>query len=112
MINEPESKFDGPIFKHYVVEHDGVKHGCNTLVYASYLAEKFDSKIWDIVLEKYITPFIGICQHCEKRKKLHFIDGNRGSFPAEDDAFGCDKCNSVYRIVDILMETRAYRNKQ
>jgi len=63
MIKEPESKFDGEIFKHYVVEHDGVKYGCNTLVYASYLAEKFDSEIWDLVLKKHIKPDIGRCKH-------------------------------------------------
>jgi hypothetical protein len=109
MIKEPQSKFDGKIFHHYVVEHDGVKHSCNTLIYASYLAEKFDAKIWDVVLEKNIKPYIGRCRHCEKRRELHLIDGNRGSFPPEDDTFGCEKCNSVYRIVDILMETAAYK---
>ena len=111
MIKEPESKFDGEIFKHYVVEHDGVKYDCNTLVYASYLAEKFDSKIWDLVLKKHIKPYIGRCKYCEKRREIHFIDGNRGSFPAEDDTFGCNKCNSVYRIADVLMETNAYKRK-
>ena len=111
MIKEPESKFDGEIFKHYVVEHDGVKYGCNTLVYASYLAEKFDSKIWDLVLKKHIKPYIGRCKYCEKRREIHFVDGNRGSFPAEDDTFGCNKCNSVYRIADVLMETNAYKRK-
>ena len=111
MIKEPESKFDGEIFKHYVVEHDGVKYGCNTLVYASYLAEKFDSKIWDLVLKKHIKPYIGRCKYCEKRREIHFVDGNRGSFPAEDDTFGCYKCNSVFRIADVLMETNAYKRK-
>lgn len=109
MIKEPKSKFDGEIFKHYVVKHDGVKYGCNTLVYASYLAEKFNFKIWEIVFEKYIIPFIGICRYCEKRKKLHFFEGNRGLFPAKDDTFGCEKCNSLYRIVNLLIETNAYK---
>ena len=109
MIQEPESKFDGPIFHHYVVEHDGKEYKCNTLAYASYLAEKFQSKVWNIVLQRFITPHIGLCGYCEKYSKLHFVDGNRGSFPPKDDEFGCDECGSVYRIVDILMETGAYK---
>jgi predicted nucleic-acid-binding Zn-ribbon protein len=109
MIQEPESRFDGPVFRHYVVEHDGNEYKCNTLAYASYLAEKFNSKVWSLVLNKYITPRIGRCGYCEKYSKLHFIDGNRGSLPPEDDAFGCDRCGSVYRIIDILMETDAYK---
>jgi len=109
MINEPQSKFDGPIFHHYVVEYDKTKHGCNTLVYASYLAEKFDAKIWNVILKKHINPYIGTCKHCKKRREIHYIDGNRGSFPPEDDAFGCSDCGSVYKIIDILMETNAYK---
>ena len=109
MIQEPESKFDGPIFHHYVVEHDGKEYKCNTLAYASYLAEKFHSKVWNVVLEKFITPHIGLCGHCEKYSKLHFVDGNRGSLPPENDAFGCEVCGSVYRVMDILMETDAYK---
>ena len=109
MIQEPESRFDGPIFHHYVVEHGGREYKCKTLAYASYLAEKFDSKVWNVVLEKFITPHIGLCGHCEKYSKLHLVDGNRGSLPPEDDTFGCDRCGSVYRIIDILMETDAYK---
>ena len=109
MIQEPESRFDGPIYHHYVVEHGGKEYKCKTLVYASYLAEKFDSKVWNVVLEKFITPHIGLCGHCEKYSKLHLVDGNRGSLPPEDDAFGCEACGSVYRIIDILMETDAYK---
>ena len=112
MIPEPESRFDGPIFHHYVVEQDGTQHKCNTLAYASYLAEKFNAKVWNVVLEKFITPHIGLCGHCEKYSKLHFVDGNRGSLPPEDDSFGCDKCGSVYRIIDILMEADAYKTNQ
>jgi len=109
MIQEPESRFDGPIFPHYVVEHGGREYKCKTLAYASYLAEKFDSKVWNVVLQKFITPHIGLCGHCEKYSKLHLVDGNRGSLPPEDDTFGCDRCGSVYRIIDILMETDAYK---
>lgn len=110
MIKEPGSRFDGPIFHHYVVEHEGKEYKCNTLAYASYLAEKFHSKVWNVVLEKFITPHIGLCGHCEKYSKLHFVDGNRGSLPPEDDAFGCEVCGSVYRVMDILMETDAYKS--
>jgi hypothetical protein len=109
MIKEPESRFDGPIFCHYVVEHDGKEYRCNTLAYASYLSEKFDSKVWNVVLEKFVTPFIGKCGYCETYSKLHFADGNRGSFPAKDDELGCGKCGSVYRVIDVLMETDAYK---
>lgn len=109
MIKEPESRFDGLNFYHYVVEHDGKAHQCNTLAYASYLAEKFDAKIWDVVLEMHVDPFIGICGYCKKHSKLHFVDGNRGSFPDKNDEFGCEECGSVYRIIDILMETGAYK---
>jgi hypothetical protein len=112
MIKEPESRFDEPIFYHYIVEHDGNQYKCNTLVYASYLAEKFNSNVWCVVLDKFVTPHIGKCEYCETYSKLHFVDGNRGSFPAEDDKFGCDRCGSVYRIIDILMETDAYKNKE
>ena len=117
MIPEPESrhadhlKDGGSLVRHYKVTHDGVDYPCHTLCYASYLAEKFNSKIWNVVLEKFVKPFIGVCKHCKKRRELHFVDGNRGSFPAEEDTFGCEECGSVYRIVDILMETDAYKNK-
>ena len=111
MIAEPESRFDEFNFYHYVVEHDGKSYQCNTLAYASYLAEKFDAKIWDVVLEKHIDPFIGVCGYCKKHRELHFVNGNRGSFPAKDDEFGCEECGSVYRIIDVLMETGAYKNK-
>jgi hypothetical protein len=115
MIKEPESKFVdylsdvGPILYRYAVDHDGRRYACNTLTYASYLAEKFDTKVWNVVLNKNIEPHIGLCGHCEKYSKLHFVSGNRGSFPAKDDEFGCDECGSVYRIIDILMETGAYK---
>jgi hypothetical protein len=109
MIPEPKLRFDGPISHHYVVEHDSKVYKCSTLAYASYLAEKFESKIWNTVFQKFIAPHIGLCGHCEKYSKLHFVDGNRGSLPPEDDSFGCDKCGSVYRIIDILMETDAYK---
>ena len=112
MISEPESRFDGLNFYHYVVEHDGKAHQCNTLSYASYLAEKFDSKIWDVVLERHIDPFIGVCGYCKKHRELHFVSGNRGSFPPKDDELGCEECGSVYRIIDILMETGAYKDKK
>ena len=117
MIPEPESrhadhlKDGGSLVRHYMVEHDGVQHKCHTLCYASYLAEKFNSKVWNVVLEKFIKPFIGVCRHCKKHRELHFVDGNRGSFPAEEDTFGCKECGSVYRIIDILMETDAYKTK-
>lgn len=74
MIKEPESRFDGLNFYHYSVEHDGKFHQCNTLAYASYLAEKFDAKIWSVVLQKHIEPHIGLCGYCEKYSKLHFVD--------------------------------------
>jgi ribosomal protein S27AE len=61
------------------------------------------------VLEKFVTPFIGKCGYCETYSKLHFADGNRGSFPAKDDELGCGKCGSVYRVIDVLMETDAYK---
>ena len=118
MIPEPESrhanhlKDGGNLVRHYMVEHDGTQHKCHTLSYASYLAEKFNAKVWNVVLEKHIKPFIGVCQHCQNRKKhreLHLVGGNRGSFPPEDDTFGCDDCDSVYHIKDILMETGAYK---
>jgi hypothetical protein len=115
MIPEPESrhadhlKDGGNLVRHYMVEHDGVQHKCQTLCYASYLAEKFDAKIWNVVLEKFVKPFIGVCKHCKKRRELHFVDGNRGSFPAKEDAFCCEECDSVYHIKDILMETGAYK---
>ena len=112
MIKEPESRFDGLNFYHYVVEHDGKSYQCNTLAYASYLAEKYDAKIWNVVLQKHIEPHIGLCGYCEKYSKLHFVDGNRGSFPPKDDDFGCHECGSVYRIIDILMETGAYKEKE
>lgn len=110
MIDEPESRYAdylkdcGDLVCHYVVEHKGTKHKCSTLSYASYLAEKFDSKVWNVVLEKFVEPFIGLCKHCQKRCELHFL-------PPEDDTLGCDECGSVYRIMDILMETGAYKNK-
>ena len=118
MIPEPQSKFADclsdcdKLFRHYVIEHDGVKHKCHTLCYASYLAEKFNAKIWNVVLEKHMKPFIGICQYCQNRKKhreIHLVGGNRGSFPLEDDTFACDDCDSVYHIKDILMETGSYK---
>jgi hypothetical protein len=115
MIPEPESRYadyakdGGNLVRHYMVEHDGVQHKCHTLCYASYLAEKFNSKVWNVVLEKFVKPFIGVCRHCKKRRELHFVDGNRGSFPAEEDAFCCKECDSVYHIKDILMETGAYK---
>jgi hypothetical protein len=115
MIPEPESrhadyaKDGGNLVRHYMVEHDGTQHKCHTLCYASYLAEKFNSKVWNVVLEKFVKPFIGVCKHCKKRRELHFVDGNRGSFPAEEDAFCCEECDSVYHIKDILMETGAYK---
>ena len=115
MIPEPESrhadhlKDGGSLVRHYMVEHDGTQHKCHTLCYASYLAEKFNAKIWNVVLEKFVKPFIGVCKHCKKRRELHFVDGNRGSFPAEEDAFCCEECDSVYHIKDILMETGAYK---
>jgi predicted nucleic-acid-binding Zn-ribbon protein len=115
MIPEPESrhadhlKDGGNLVRHYMVEHDGVQHKCHTLAYASYLAEKFNAKVWNVVLEKFVTPHIGKCGYCKTYSKLHFVDGNRGSLPPEDDSFGCDKCGSVYRIIDILMETDAYK---
>jgi uncharacterized protein YbaR (Trm112 family) len=115
MIAEPESrhadhlKDGGSLVRHYMVEHDGIQHKCHTLCYASYLAEKFNAKIWNVVLEKFVKPFIGVCKHCKKRRELHFVDGNRGSFPAEEDAFCCEECDSVYHIKDILMETGAYK---
>jgi uncharacterized protein YbaR (Trm112 family) len=115
MIPEPESrhadhlKDGGNLVRHYMVEHNGVQHKCHTLCYASYLAEKFNAKIWNVVLEKFVKPFIGVCKHCKKRRELHFVDGNRGSFPAEEDAFCCEECDSVYHIKDILMETGAYK---
>jgi hypothetical protein len=121
MIPEPESrhadhlKDGGNLVRHYMVEHDGTQHKCHTLSYASYLAEKFNAKVWNVVLEKHIKPFIGVCQHCQNRKKhreLHLVGGNRGSFPPEDDTFGCDDCDSVYHIKDILMETGAYKTNQ
>ena len=117
MIPEPESrhadhlKDGGNLVRHYMVEHDGTQHKCHTLSYASYLAEKFNAKVWNVVLEKYIEPHIGICRYCHRHRELHFVDGNRGSFPAEEDTFGCEECGSVYRIVDILMETDAYKTK-
>jgi hypothetical protein len=120
MIQEPESKHSdhlkegGDLVRHYMVEHDGIQYKCHTLCYASYLAEKFNAKIWHVVLEKYTKPFIGVCQHCQnnkKRRELHFVNGNRGSFPPNDDTFACDDCDSVYRIKDILMETGAYKTK-
>jgi uncharacterized protein YbaR (Trm112 family) len=115
MIPEPESRYadhlkdGGDLVRHYMVEHDGIKYKCHTLCYASYLAEKFNAKIWNVVLEKFVKPFIGVCKHCKKRRELHFVDGNRGSFPAEEDAFCCEECDSVYHIKDILMETGAYK---
>jgi hypothetical protein len=115
MIPEPESRYadyakdGGNLVRHYMVEHDGVQNKCYTSVYASYLAEKFDAKIWNVVLEKFVKPFIGVCKHCKKRRELHFVDGNRGSFPPEEDAFCCEECDSVYHIKDILMETGAYK---
>jgi len=115
MIPEPESrhadylKDGGNLVRHYMVEHDGVEHKCHTLCYASYLAEKFNSKVRNVVLDKFVKPFIGVCKHCKKRRELHFVDGNRGSFPAEEDAFCCEECDSVYHIKDILMETGAYK---
>ena len=115
MIPEPESRHadhindGGSLVRHYMVENDGTQHKCHTLCYASYLAEKFNSKVWNVVLEKFIKPFIGVCKHCKKRRELHFVDGNRGSFPAEEDAFCCEECDSVYHIKDILMETGAYK---
>jgi uncharacterized protein YbaR (Trm112 family) len=115
MIPEPESRYadyakdGGNLVRHYVVEHSGTQHKCHTLCYASYLAEKFNSKVWNVVLEKFVKPFIGVCKHCKKRRELHFVDGNRGSFPAEEDAFCCEECDSVYHIKDILMETGAYK---
>jgi uncharacterized protein YbaR (Trm112 family) len=115
MIPEPESrhadhlKDGGNLVRHYMVEHDGIKHKCHTLCYASYLAEKFNAKVWNVVLEKFVKPFIGVCKHCKKRRELHFVDGNRGSFTAEEDAFCCEECDSVYHIKDILMETGAYK---
>jgi hypothetical protein len=115
MIPEPESRYadyakdGGNLVRYYMVEHDGIKHKCHTLCYASYLAEKFNTKIWNVVLEKFVKPFIGVCKHCKKRRELHFVDGNRGSFPAEEDAFCCEECDSVYHIKDILMETGAYK---
>jgi hypothetical protein len=118
MILEPESrhadhlKDGGNLVRHYKVTHDGVDYPCHTLCYASYLAEKFNSKIWNMVLEKFMKPFIGACSHCLNRKKyrnLHFVSGNRGSFPPEDDTFACEECDSVYHIKDILMETGAYK---
>jgi uncharacterized protein YbaR (Trm112 family) len=115
MIPEPESRYadyakdGGNLVRHYMVEHDGVQHKCHTLCYASYLAEKFNAKICNVVLEKFVKPFIGVCKHCKKRRELHFVDGNRGSFPAEEDAFCCEECDSVYHIKDILMETGAYK---
>lgn len=117
MIPEPESRYadyfraGGNLVHHYVVEHDGVTEKCNTLAYASYLAEKFNSKVWDVVLEKFVEPFIGLCKHCNKHRELHFVDGNRGSFPPDEDAFCCYDCDSVYNIMDILMETGAYKRK-
>jgi hypothetical protein len=119
MIPEPESrhadhlKDGGNLVYHYAVEHNGTKYKCHTLCYASYLAEKFNAKIWNVVLEKHIKPLIGVCQHCLDRKKyrnLHFADGNRGSFPPEDDTFVCEECDSVYHIKDILLETGAYKS--
>jgi hypothetical protein len=109
MITEPELRFHGPIYHHYVVEHDSKVYKCSTLAYASYLAEKFESKIWNAVLQKFIAPHIGLCKYCDKYSKLHFVDGNRGSFPLENDTFGCKECDSVYHIKDILMETGAYK---
>jgi len=109
MIKEPESKFDGHLCYHYTVMYDGKAYKCHTLSYASYLAEKFHSKVWNVVLQKHIEPHIGLCGYCEKYSKLHFVDGNRGSFPTKDDEFGCEECGSVYRIIDILMETGAYK---
>jgi hypothetical protein len=120
MIPEPESrhadhlKDGGNPVRHYMVEHDGTQHKCHTLSYASYLAEKFNAKIWHVVLEMRMKPFIGVCQHCQNNKKyseLHFVDGNRGSLPPEDDTFGCDYCDSVYHIKDILIKTGAYKTK-
>ena len=73
MIKEPEFKFDGPIFHHYVVEHNGKEYKCNTLVYASYLAEKFNSKVWNVVLEKHIEPHIGLCGYFFVQNRSHHI---------------------------------------
>lgn len=115
MIPEPESrhayytKDGGNLVYHYEVGPDNAKYKCHTLCYASYLAEKFNANIWNVVLEKFVKPFIGVCKHCKKYRELHFVDGNRGSLPPEDDTFGCKECGSVYRIVDILMETDAYK---
>jgi hypothetical protein len=115
MIKEPESRFPdcsedrAGLFHHYVVEHDGVQYNCNTTIYASYLAEKFNAKIWAAVLKKFVKPYIGVCKHCVKRSEIHFVDGNRGSFPPEDDTFACGRCDSVYNINEILMETGAYK---
>ncbi len=117
MIKEPESRFVdyishmGDVPYRFVVEHDGKEHKCRTLVYASYLAEKLDANIWSIEQCRFIDPYIGRCRYCKKHKELHLVDGNRGSLPPEDDTFGCDECGSVYRIIDILMETGAYKNK-
>ena len=118
MIKEPESKFvdyvkdGGPLVYHYVVEHDGKEYKAHSLAYASYLAEKFNSMIWLVMRKVFIKPYIGKCGYCKKHKELHFIDGNRGSFPQKDDEFGCEECGSVYRIIDILMETGAYKDKE
>jgi hypothetical protein len=118
MIPEPESrhayytKDGGNLVYHYEVGPDNAKYKCHTLCYASYLAEKFNANIWNVVLEKHMKPLIGVCSHCLKRKKyrnLHLVSGNRGSLPPEDDAFSCEECDSVYHIKDILMETGAYK---
>jgi len=118
MIKEPKSKYVdyltncGDLVHHYTVTHNNVEYQCMTLCYASYLAEKFNAKVWNIHAKKYIRPFIGLCSYCKKRREIHFVGGGRGSFPAEDDTFSCGECGSVYGIKDILMDTGAYKKDE